>query len=89
MSRADVEGVECSTHGAVADSSYVEETGHVDKRDFEAIGSDNEDDYSETPALARTCSEQMSMYSRVRPLRNEVQVFNPRARKFVVVFTLA
>ena len=46
-------------------------------------------DYTETPALARTCSEQMSMYSRVRPLRNEVQVFNPRARKIVVVFTLA
>ena len=44
MSRADAEGVECSTHRAVADSSYVEETGHVDKRAFEAIGSDNEDE---------------------------------------------
>ena len=44
MSRADVEGVECSTHEAVADSSYVEETVHVDKRAFEAIGSDNEDE---------------------------------------------
>ena len=44
MSQADVEGVECSTHEAVADSSYVEETGHVDKRAFEAIGSDNEDE---------------------------------------------
>ena len=44
MSRADVEGVECSTHEAVADSSYVEETVHVDKRAFETIGSDNEDE---------------------------------------------
>ena len=44
MSQDDVEGVACSTREAVADSSYVEETVHINSEASEAIGSDNEDE---------------------------------------------
>ena len=39
MPRTDVEGGECATHEAVANSSYVEQTVRVEKRALEASGS--------------------------------------------------
>ena len=47
-------------------------------------------DYTEAPAMPRTGSEQMSMYSRVRPSQTAMTWFGRREGKsLVVVFTLA
>ena len=93
MPRTDVEGGECATHEAVANSSYVEQTVRVEKRALEASGSAKKTqflNYTETPAMPRTCSGQMSLYSRVRLSQNAMTWFARRDRKFlVVVFTLA
>ena len=44
LSQDDVGGVASSARDAVADSSYVEETVHINREAAEAIGSDNEDE---------------------------------------------